>query len=109
MCVSNNIPLSLDQDIVMVMVLWDLSTLLDTVDHAAILSILEHDISIKGKALEWFRSYLNNRMQYTIISDTSSPRLKLPCGVPQGLVLGPELFSLHTLYLAAIAQKHSLK
>ena len=108
-CVSNDILLSLDQDTAVVMVLLDLSAAFDTVDHATILSTLEFDFSIKGNALEWFRSYLNNRMQYTIISDASSPGIKLTCGVPQGSVLGPQRFSLYTVPLAAIARKHSLK
>ena len=93
----------------MVMVLLDLSAVFDTVDHATILSRLEHDFSIKGNALEWFRSYLNYRMQYTIISDASSPGIKLMCGVPQSSVLGPQLFSLYTVPPAAIARKHGLK
>ena len=91
------------------MVLLDLSAAFDTVDHATILSRLEHDFSIKGNALEWFRSYLNNRMHYTIISDASSPGIKLMRGVPQGSMLGPQLFSLYTVPLAAIARKHGLK
>ena len=92
-----------------VMVLLDLSDAFDTVDNATILSRLEHDFPIKGNALEWFRSYLNNRMQYTIISDASSPGIKLTCGVPQSSVLGPQLFSLYTVPLSAIAQNHGLK
>ena len=99
---------SLDQGKAVVMVLLDLSVAFDTVDHATILSRLEHDFSKKGNALEWFRSYLNNRMQYTIISDASSPGIKLMCGVPQGLVLGPQLFCLYTVPLIVIARKHGL-
>ena len=54
---------------------------------------------------------VNNRMQleYTIISDTSSPGAKLPCGVPQGSVLASQRFSLYTVPLVAIARKHGLK
>ena len=76
---------------------------------ATILSRLEHDFSIKGNALEWLRSYLNNKIQYTIISDASSPGIKLTCWVSQGSVLGSQLFSLSTVPLAAIARKHGLK
>ena len=94
LCVSNDILLSLDHSKAAVIV---------------VLSGLKHDFSIKGNALEWFRSYLNNRMQYTIISYASSPGIKLTCGVPQGSVLGPQLFSLYTLPHAAIVRKHDLK
>ena len=51
-CVSNDILLSLDQGKAVVIVLLELSTAFDTVEHATILSRLEHDFSIKGKALE---------------------------------------------------------
>ena len=108
-CVSNDILLSLDQGKAVVMVLLDLSAAFDTVDHATILSRLKHAFSIKGNALKWFRSYLNNKMQYTIISDASSPGIKLTCEVPPGSVLGPQRFSLYTVPLAAIARKHGLK
>ena len=108
-CVGNDTLLSLDQGKAKVMVLLDLSAAFDTVDHATIISRLDHDFSIKGNALGWFKSYLNNRMQYTIISDASSPGIKLTCGVPQGSVLGPQLFILYTVPRSAVARKHGLK
>ena len=48
-CLSNDILLSLDQGKTVVMVLVNLSADFHTVDHATILSRLEHDFSIKGK------------------------------------------------------------
>ena len=43
----------------------------------------------------FIRSYLNNKHQYTTISDSSSTLQKVHCGVPQGSVLGPLLFALY--------------
>ena len=34
-------------------------------------------------------------IEYTILSDTSSPGVKLTCGVPRGSFLGPDFFSLY--------------
>ena len=47
---------------------------------------------IRGKANDWFKSFLVNRNQYTSINNTNSTSEKDMYGVPQGSVLGPLLF-----------------
>ena len=42
-----------------------------------------------------FRSYLNNRFEYTTIDEASSTLCQVRYGVPQGSVLGPLFFSLY--------------
>jgi hypothetical protein len=61
---------------------------------------------ITGQALEWFRSYLSDRSQAVIINNTTSSHRRLSCGVPQGSVLGPLLFTIYTLPLGNIMRKH---
>ena len=51
-----------------------------------------HHYGIRGKANDWFKSFLVNRNQYTSINDTNSTSEKAMHGVPQGSVLGPLLF-----------------
>ena len=38
---------------------------------------------IRGKALEWFRSYLTNRKQFVSINGSNSDCNDITCGVPQ--------------------------
>ena len=45
----------------------------DTVDHTILLKKLEY-YGIRGNALEWFKSYLTDRHQYTEINDTLSSK-----------------------------------
>ena len=70
----------------------------DTVNHNIIFSKLQH-YGIRGKANDWFKSFLVNRNQYTSINDINSTSEKVMYGLPQGLVLGPLLLSLLLIYM----------
>lgn len=56
--VSNDLLLSLDSGKCAIIILLDLSSAFDTVDHSILLNCLEHQVSIQGSALQWFASYL---------------------------------------------------
>ena len=88
--------------------LLDLSAAFDTIDHKILIRRLESTFGIRGSALKWFESYLSNRIQSVIIGDATSVERTLPFGVPQGSVLGPELFVLYTKSVGNIIKSHDL-
>jgi len=88
---TNEISNSFEQNLLTLGVFIDLSKAFDTVDHSILITKLYH-YGIKGKALTWFKSYLEYRSQCVCIESENSDFKEISCGVPQGSILGPLLF-----------------
>ena len=71
----------------------DIKKAFDTVHHTILLEKLQH-YGIGGTVLTWFKSFLVNRWQQTKIGNFISNHAAIRCGVPQGSILGPILFSI---------------
>ena len=71
----------------------DLKKAFDCVDHTTLLRKL-HNYGITEKSLEWFQSYLTDRIQICKVNQTLSNKRIVKCAVPQGSNLGP-LFLLY--------------
>ena len=91
-----------------ILLLLDLSAAFDIVDHKILPQRLSCLFGINGKALRWFKSYLENRKQVVNVKGATSCRKDLRCGVPQGSVVEPILYVLYTSPLGDIVRSYGL-
>ena len=75
------------------LLLLDVKKAFDTMNHDILLNKLNH-YGIRGIANKLYASYSANRKQYVFLNHTQSNYRCFNCGVPQGSVLGPLLFTL---------------
>ncbi len=70
---------------------------------------MEKEIGIKDCALEWLKSYFNDRSTSVCSNGVHSTSCKLEYGLPQGSILGPLCFTVYTLPIGRIIQGHGLQ
>ena len=92
----------------MMFVMLDLLAAFDTIDHAHLLKLLQDEYGDRGTALAWFRTYMEDRTYRVQIDSTTSEHIPLQCGVPQGSVLGPVMFTLYTTPIQRIFRRHGI-
>ncbi len=97
--VSNDILLDVDVDSGSPVFLLPLDLSAETVDHDILIDSFKDKVGIQGLAFDWCSSYLKGRTISVSLGNCSSSVVLLMCGVPQGSILGPILFSLYLLPL----------
>ena len=90
------------------LLLLDLSSAFDPIDHDNLICIIEIYVGIRGNALKLIKSYFYNRTQRVQIDNVLSDFTNIICGVPQGRVLGLLKFCLYLLPVSAILMYHKI-
>ena len=106
--IQNDIAPSMDKGTAVGLVLLDLSAAFDTINHSILFNCLQHWYGIDGVVLKWVQSYLISRKQRIKKDGHLSDTFQLPYRVPQGSVLGPLLFTLHTTPLSSVISKFNV-
>ena len=91
------------------LVLLNLSAAFDTVDHNRLPSFLSQAYGITTGALQWIESYLHNKQQAVMSNGADSRNRLLEYGIPQGSVLGPELFKDYVASLADLIHSYDVE
>ena len=86
----------------------DISKAFESVYHET-LTLKLQDVGASNPVIQWFCNYPNDRRQVVRMYSTLSETLPINCGVPQGCVLGPHLFSIYTNVVPSAPQKCSVQ
>ena len=106
--VTDRVLEAMDVKKVTLLVLLDLSKAFDSIDHTTLLAKLQA-LGVSPASLDWFKSYLSNRLQCVRIGAETSSLKGISHGVPQGSILGPALFTIYLNDIPSIPDVCSLE
>ena len=87
---------AVDAGLVVAVAFTDFKKAFDGLSHSILETKLERDLGIAGPLMDWLKSYLKERQQFTVVNGSISEMLPVSFGIPQESVLGPTLFTLFT-------------
>ena len=94
--VKNDMLNELDKGKALILVLLDLSSAFDTIDHKILVERMKKEFGVTGTAKEWFVSYLSDRTNKVCVLSDYSDVQTLHYGVPQESIAGPPIFTAYS-------------
>ena len=94
---------AIDGKKVTVMISLDISAAFDTINHSKLLSRFRDEFGVTDTALNWLKSYIEDRHQFVKLGRHSSATVCCNSGVAQGPVLGSLIFR-PTVYVSPIGE-----
>ena len=90
------------------LVLLDLSSAFDTIDHHILIERMQSEFGITCAAKEWFANYLSDRTNRVCVLGDYSDVQVLKYGVPQGSIAGPPIFTAYAQPVANIIRRFQI-
>ena len=84
---------STDKGLATTAITIDYSKAFDLVDHTTLITKLL-ELGVRKNVIKLIASFLTNRKHYTKINGVKSALINITCGVPQGTLSGPKLFTI---------------
>ncbi len=106
--VKNDMLIELDRGNTIMLVLLDLSSAFDTIDHHILVERMQKEFGVTGTANNWFASYLSDRTTRVCVLGDYSNDHTLKYGVPQGSVAGPPIFTAYAQPVANIIRRFKI-
>ena len=99
---------AMEQQLVSFFIAIDLLAAFNTVDHDVLLSVLENNYGVRGKALELCDTYLHSRHCKVNIKNSYSTPRELPFSVPQGSCAGLVFYSVYASTLQYVITNNQI-
>lgn len=81
--ITNDLLIASDSGYLSVLILIDLSSAFDTVDHSVLFTRVENVFGVSGIDFNWFKAYLTDPTQFVAMSGIRSKFGVVKSGVPQ--------------------------